>query len=100
MAKIFADIAEEKDKNIRKLVGNKVRLDDWLNKTIKITNYRITPSKYKSCDCLHLEFYYEGEPHILFTASSNLIYLVKKYLTDDEPIECQIVKKDGQLTLI
>lgn len=104
MAK-FSEIAEENDKNLRKLEGESVRIDDWLDKPIKITNYRVEPSNFKdkygrTKNRIGFEFYYEGTPRVIFSSASTLLYLIPKYSRKDEPLECKIVKKsDGQYVL-
>ena len=104
MAK-FSEIAEENDKNLRKLEGESVKIDDWLNKNIKITAYRIEPSNFKdkngrTRNRIGFEFYYEGTPRVIFSSASTLMYLIPKYCKKDDPLECKIVKKsDGQYVL-
>lgn len=102
MAK-FSEIATENDKNIRKLEGTSVKLEDWLDKPIRITGYRVEPSKFndkqgKPKNRIGFEFYYEGVPHVIFTSSGTLIYLISKYYVQ-EGLECKIVKRNGQLVL-
>lgn len=102
MAK-FSEIASENDKNIRKLEGNSVKIEDWIDRPIKITAYRIEPSKFtdrqgKPKNRIGFEFYAEGTPHVIFTSSGTLIYLIQKYY-QKEGLECKIVKKNGQLML-
>lgn len=102
MAK-FSEIASENDKNIRKLEGNSVKIEDWIDRPIKITAYRIEPSKFtdrqgKPKNRIGFEFYAEGVPHVIFTSSGTLIYLIQKYY-QKEGLECKIVKKNGQLML-
>lgn len=102
MAK-FSEIATENDKNIRKLEGDSVKLEDWLDRPIKITGYRIEPSKFndrqgKPKNRIGFEFYAEGTPHIIFTSSGTLMYLIQKYYQKDG-LECKIVKRNGQLVL-
>lgn len=99
----FSEIASENDKNIRKLEGNSVKIEDWLDKVIKITGYRIEPSKFcdrqgKPKNRIGFEFYYEGTPHVIFTSSGTLIYLIQKYYQKDG-LECKIVRRNGQLVL-
>ena len=102
MAK-FSEIATENDNNLRKLEGNSVKIEDWLDKPIKITGYRIEPSNFndnkgRPKNRIGFEFYSEGTPHVIFTSSGNLIYLIQKYYTK-EGLECKIVKRNGQLCL-
>nr|DAX39300.1 MAG TPA: hypothetical protein [Caudoviricetes sp.] len=102
MAK-FSEIADENDKNIRKLEGKSVKIENWLDKPIKITAYRIEPSKFadkngRQKDRIGFEFYSEGVPYVIFTSSSNLIYLIRKYYVK-EGLECKIVRRNGELVL-
>lgn len=102
MAK-FSDIADENDKNIRKLEGDSVKIEDWIDKPIKITGYRIEPSKFsdrtgKPKNRIGFEFYHEGVPHVIFTSSGTLLYLIQKYYQKDG-LECKIIKRNGQLGL-
>ena len=102
---LLSEIADENDKNLRKLEGESVKIDEWLNKPIKITNYRVEPSNFKdkygrTKNRIGFEFYYEGTPRVIFTSASTLLYLIPKYSRKDEPLECKIVKKsDGQYVL-
>ena len=104
MAK-FSEIAEENDKNLRKLEGERVKIDDWLDKPIKITNYRVEPSNFKDKNGkiknrIGIEFYYEGVPRVIFTSAGTLMYLIPKYFKKDEALEAKIVKKsDGHYVL-
>lgn len=101
----FSEIAEENDKNLRKLEGEKVKIDEWLDKTIKITNFRVEPSNYKdkngkARNRIGFEFYYEGSPRVIFTSACTLMYLIPKYCKKDDPLETKIIKKpDGQYIL-
>lgn len=102
MAK-FSEIATENDKNLRKLEGSSVKIEDWLDKQIKITAYRIEPSKFsdkngKPKNRIGFEFYYERTPRVIFTSASTLIYLIQKYYSS-EGLECKIVRRNGQLML-
>ena len=102
MAK-FSEIATENDKNLRKLEGNSVKIEDWLDKPIRITAYRIEPSKFsdksgKPKNRIGFEFYFEGTPRVIFTSSGTLIYLIQKYYSQ-EGLECKIVRRNGQLML-
>lgn len=101
----FSEVAEENDKNPKKLEGDSVRIDEWLNKPIKITNFRVEPSNFKdkfgkTKNRIGFEFYYEETPRVIFTSASTLLYLIPKYMIKDEPLEAKIVKKtDGQYIL-
>lgn len=99
MVNKFSDFVEETDLDTRKFEGNKVKIDDFLNKNLKFTGSKIFPSKQKiGRECLMIEFYHEGEAHIIFTGASNLLKLFKKYKSM-MPFEAQIITQDGFYTL-
>lgn len=91
--KRFGDFADEP----AMLDGAKARIEDVLNKEIKIIGHRIAPSKYtknKSGLCLTLQFVDdEGRRLILFTGSDVLIEQVKKY-ENEIPFYATIKKID------
>lgn len=75
--KRFADFAEETT-----LDGDKMRIDDVVNREIIITGYKITSSRFEksnSMQCLKLQFELGGQRHILFTGSNVLIEQINKY---------------------
>lgn len=88
--KRFSDFAEEQT-----LDGDKVKLDDVLNKEIVVTGYVITKSKYKSSGdmCLKLQFEVDGARYILFTGSNVLINQIERY-HDEIPFITTIKKVD------
>lgn len=61
------------------LDGDKIRIDDLLNKSIVITNYHISTSKFKSkgCGyCIKVQFYFAddtGEVRKVFFSGSGVI---------------------------
>ncbi|MDP2723220.1 MAG: hypothetical protein Q8O72_10715 [Bacteroidales bacterium] len=75
--------------------GDKVSIDDILNKPIIVTNAKVGPSKYQrntSGKCLTLQFEQEpNHPQILFTSSEVLISQIEEY-NDKIPFEAKIVK--------
>ena len=75
--KRFSDFAEEQT-----LDGDKVKLDDVLNKEIVVTGYVITKSKYKSSGdmCLKLQFEVDGARYILIL--SILVDTLNSYKED------------------
>ena len=75
--KKYSDFAEEKI-----LDGDKIKIDDVLNKEIKITGHSIKISKYsknKNGDYLTLQIELDNEKYIIFTGSDVLIDQLKKY---------------------
>jgi hypothetical protein len=101
----FSKICDERDKNLRKVKGDKVDIKDWLNKPIKISYFKISKSnKKQGTNCMSVEFYYDGKAYMFFTGSPNLMYLIDKYLTPEmvergETLDATIVRKDGMLIL-
>jgi hypothetical protein len=89
--KKFSDFAE-----MQALEGEKLRLDDVLNKPVIITAQRITASKYsknESGKYLTLQFHFpnENETKILFTGSDVLISQIEDY-KEEIPFEATIKK--------
>lgn len=101
----FSKICDERDKNLRKVKGDKVDIKDWLGKPIKISYFKISKSnKKQGTNCMSVEFYYDGKAYMFFTGSPNLMYLIDKYLTPEmvdrgETLDATIVRKDGMLVL-
>lgn len=88
-----------------KLDGDKLHIDKILDKTIRITGYEISESKYKG-ECLTLQYLIEEEvknedgnvkkewvKHISFTGSEALINVFKETKAEDYPVEAKIVKQ-------
>lgn len=77
--KRFSDFAEEQT-----LDGEKMKLDDVLNKEIIVTGFMVSRSKYKSNgeNCLKLQFELNGTKHILFTGSNVLINQIERYQSE------------------
>ena len=74
----FGDFAEPP----RQLDGDKMKIEDILNRTIAVTGYRIDMSKIKEGqECLTMQFILEGqsEPKVLFTGSKVLADQVRRY---------------------
>lgn len=78
--KKFSDFADDKV-----LDGDKVKIDDVLNKEIKVIGHSIKKSKYsknKNGDYLTLQIELDNEKYIIFTGSDVLIEQLKKYETE------------------
>lgn len=61
------------------LTGDKIKLDDILEKEIVIKGYKIADSKYNDGQVLTLQFELENKEYIVFTGSSVLINQTEKY---------------------
>ncbi|MBF0232295.1 MAG: hypothetical protein HQK65_04555 [Desulfamplus sp.] len=87
--KKFSDFA----KDINKIDGDKIKIEDILNKDIVVTDGRISKSKYRSENCLTIQFNFlnKQEKHIFFTGSSVLIDQYQTY-KENIPFQCQIRK--------
>ena len=92
--KRFADFAEEH----RPLEGDKVKINDILNKEIEVTGYNIKQSQYKEKDYLTLQFKIDGNLKILFTGSGVLINQLEKY-ENEIPFVTEIKKINKYYTL-
>ena len=65
--------------------GDKVKIDEVLNKEIVVTGYRIDESKYSRSNapqCLKLQFELAKEKFILFTGSTILLDQIEKYKSE------------------
>lgn len=77
-------------------VGDKIKIDDIVDKPIQVMSYRISDSKFRkpNCDkCLTLQIKYNGEDRVVFTGSSVLMRQVEQY-KDKLPFETVILKSD------
>lgn len=73
----FADFADEQP-----LDGDKIRIDEIINKEIIVTGYNINNSKYRANNsekCLKLQINIDNKHYIIFTGSTVLIDQIKKY---------------------
>ena len=88
--KRFSDFATEPNA----MTGDKIKIEDVLDKEIEVTGYKISDSKFakKSSDkVLTLQFKLDGENRILFTGSNVLMEQVEKY-QDEMPFTATITK--------
>lgn len=92
----FHDFAEESGP----LDGDKIRIDDVLNKELIVTGYRIKESKYPKSGpkCLMLQVVLDDEKYVLFTGSVVLLEQMEKY-QDHLPFIATIQKIDRYYTL-
>jgi hypothetical protein len=94
--KRFSEFAEESGP----LDGNKIRIDDILNKELIITGYKIKESKYPKSGpkCLTLQVVLDDKKYVLFTGSVVLLEQMEKY-QDHLPFIATIQKIDRYYTL-
>ena len=86
--KHFSDFAKEP--NV--MIGDKIKIDNILDKEIEIIGYRINDSKQKiGTKVLTLQINFEGVERILFTGSNVLTEQAEKY--KDEMPFLTIIKK-------
>lgn len=65
--------------------GDKMKIDEVLNKEIIVTGYNINDSKYSrsnSQQCLKLQFEFNNNKYVLFTGSNILCDQIKKYKSE------------------
>ncbi len=75
MPERFGDFAEEEAFD-----GDKLRLDEILNKEILVTGFRIKEShQKKDTQYLTIHFELDGTQHVTFTGSSVLMDQLRKY---------------------
>ncbi len=77
-----------------KLSGDKIDIDQIFGKEIKVTAYRIGPSKHNGGRCLTLQFEFEGATRVVFTASEVLMKELEQ-LQPFEKFETIITKEKG-----
>ena len=75
--KKFSDFSKEKI-----LDGDKIKLDDVLNKEIIIIGYSIKSSKLKEGKYLTLQIEFADKKHVIFTGSEVLIKQIEKYQSE------------------
>lgn len=74
--------------------GDKIKIEDILNREIEVTAFKIMDSQYKKNEkCLKLQFVLEGEKRVLFTGSNVLIDQCITY-SDKMPFMAAIKKID------
>lgn len=75
--KSFSEISDEKI-----LDGDKIKIDDLLNREIEVCAFRITDSRFpknKSGKCLTLQIKENNTKRVVFTGSDVLIDQINKY---------------------
>lgn len=90
----FGDFADE----TTPFEGDKIRIDDLLNKEILILSFKIKDSKQKQgTSYATVQFKLDGEEHIMFTASQVIADQLAKY-KENMPFYATIRKVDRYYT--
>lgn len=79
--KQFSDFAEE----VNTLVGDKIKIEEVLGKSIMVIGYKIGDSKYAKTEddkVLTLQFKLDNENRILFSGSKVLLEQCEKYKSE------------------
>lgn len=96
--KKFSDFAKED----LPFAGDKVRINDILNKEIIIVKYHVRPSKYKDkvseYAIVQFKETEEGETKVFFTGSQVIIDMLRRY-EEELPFATTILKIDRYYTL-
>jgi len=83
----------------RALVGDKIDIDNVLNKRIVVTKFHIKESRFKDKGngrCLHLQIKFNQEDRVIFTGSGGLMHQVEQMTSADFPFEGTIVKENKE----
>lgn len=84
---------------VKKLEGDSINIDKILGHEIIVQDFRLEESKiqkYKnqgSDKCLHLQFEFEGNKHIIFTSGHILIDSIQRIPEDGFPFKTTIIAK-------
>lgn len=95
--KRFSDFAKE----TFAMDGEKVSIEQILNREIEITGYKITGSKFKKDgrdQCLTLQFEMGGKKFVTFTGSLVLIAQIERY-ADEIPFATTVTKQFKYFTM-
>ena len=80
------------------LPGKKIQQNEYLNKEIIVTQFKIMPSKKREdSECLCLQVKIDEDFRIIFSGSGVLMKQCQKY-AEHMPFLCRIVKIDRYLT--
>lgn len=81
------------DNNISNFfIGDKISIENILNKEIEVHKYSIEKSKYHD-ECLKLQIKIDKTDRIVFTSSKNLINTIRKINEDCFPFQTKLHKK-------
>lgn len=77
----------------KSFVGNKIYIENNLNKEVVVEFFDIKPSKKNDgTECLQIQIKLDGDPHVVFTSSTFLMNQIRQLKDDDFPFTAKIVK--------
>jgi len=84
----------EFDIDVKKsFIGDKIYIENILDKPVVIEFYDIRPSKKAgSGDCLYMQIKLDGIDHVVFSSSTFLMEPLRKLTNADFPFKAKIVK--------
>jgi len=86
----------------KNLSGEKIAINEVLDKQIAVYDYRVEDSKYGKRDakCLHLQIEVDGAKRVIFTGSNVLIDIISQIPQTAFPFRATIVKEMEWYNLI
>lgn len=79
--------------NNKGFIGDKIKIDRILNKTITVHDYKIDKSKFEGKgQCLHMQVEVDGSKRVIFTGSVGLIEVIDKIPKTGFPFQTTIIK--------
>ncbi|GAB3511792.1 hypothetical protein [Emticicia fontis] len=73
-------------------VGDKIKIQRVLNRTIQVHAFKIEDSKLNTGKCLFMQIEINKEKHVIFTGSNSLIESIKQVPENGFPFETTIVQ--------
>jgi len=90
--KKFGDLNIQPDEEL--FAGKKIDMDDIIDKTIIVHDYKVGPSKYNDKPfCLTLQITFEDKKRIVFSGSKGLENTIRKATKEDFPFETTITRE-------
>ncbi|TDE53785.1 hypothetical protein [Flavobacterium sp. GT3P67] len=81
---------------ITNFVGEKIKINNLLDKEIIVVDFRVLPSNYEGKgDRLDIQIEYRDEPRVIFTGGKYLRQTIEKVPKDKFPFKTKI-KKNGE----
>ena len=81
----------------KRFVGDKIKMSRILNRKITVEKFKVEDSKYQKDGfdkCLHMQIKLQGNDHVVFTGSRNLIEMIQQVPADAFPFSTTIVKEN------
>ena len=81
------------------LVGDKLKIENILNREVTVVAHKIKPSKYGDGNkkCLHLQLKIGEFDYVTFVGSNSLIEQINQLSPSQFPFKAKITKQGGQL---